>query len=51
MKWIFLIMSIFNIIGAVITAPAQQSQTLVICSIISFSTYCIISEIKKLKSE
>lgn len=51
MKWIFLIMSIFNVILAIITTPTQQSQTLVICATINFCTYCIISEIRKLKQE
>lgn len=51
MEWIFLIMSIFNVTLALIIAPIQQSQTLVICAIISFCTYCIISEIRKLKQE
>lgn len=49
MKWIFFIWSIVSIIAALVTAPTPQSHTHVICAMISFSTYCIISEIQKNK--
>ena len=51
MKWIFFVCSKISIICALATAPTPQSHTYVICAMISFSTYCIISEIQKLKSE
>jgi hypothetical protein len=45
----FFIWSIISIIGALVTAPTPQSHTLAIFATISFSTYCIISEIQKNK--
>ena len=51
MKFILLIGTIISVIGAVVTAPTQQSQTISIQAVVFFCAYCIVSEIQKIKSK